>query len=251
VTRLVGAELLKLRTIRSPLGLFLGVLALAALALVGNIASGTLDTDADRAGLLAQAAATGLAFATLLGIIAVTNEFRHGTVVQTFLLEPVRERVVAAKAVAGTLGGAVYGAAAGVAAVAVALPWLASRGASLPVDGELLLALMRLVVAFALAGVLGVAVGFLIRSQVGAIVFALAWFLVIEPLLALLGFALWRNDFGRSPIDPYLPGSAFDAFVTGGAGDHISAPRALLLLVAYCGGLLVLALVATRRRDAL
>jgi ABC-2 type transport system permease protein len=251
VTRLVAAELLKLRTIRSPLGLLLGVLLLAGLALTGNLASGGLDTDPERIGLLVQAAAAGLAFATLLGIVAVTNEFRHGTIVQTFLLEPVRERVVAAKTVAGLVGGAIFGAAVAVVAVAVAVPWLASRDAPLPVDGELLLALVRLVVAFGLAGALGIAVGFLIRSQVGAIVAALAWFLVAEPLLALLGFALWRNDWGRSPIDPYLPGSAFDAFVTGGAGDYIAAPRALLVASAYVVGLLALALLATRTRDAL
>jgi ABC-2 type transport system permease protein len=251
VTRLVSAELLKLRTIRSPLGLLLGVLLLAALALAGNIASGGLDADPERIGLLVQASAAGLAFATLLGIVAVTNEFRHGTIVQTFLLEPVRERVVAAKTAAGLVGGAVFGVAVAIATLAVAIPWLASRGASLPIDGELLFALVRLVVGFALAGALGIAVGFLIRSQVGAIVTALAWFLVAEPLLALLGFALWRNEWGRSPVDPYLPGSAFDAFVTGGAGDYISAPRALAVLAAYVVGLLALALLATRRRDAL
>jgi ABC-2 type transport system permease protein len=251
VTRLVAAELLKLRTIRSPIGLFLGVLLFAGLAVAGNVGSGTLDGDEDRVWLLAQASAAGLVFATLAGIVAVTNEFRHGTVVQTFLLEPVRERVVAAKAVAGTLIGALFGAAVALGSVLVALPWLSSRGASLPLDGELLAALVRVVVAFGLAGALGIAIGFLVRSQVGAIVITLAWFLVAESLVALLGYAVWRNDFGRSPIDPYLPGSAFDAFVTGGAGDAIPTLRAFLVLLGYVVGLLALAVLATRRRDAL
>ena len=251
MTRLVAAELLKLRTTRSPLGLLLGLLALAAIALAGTIASGELDGGPAPADRLVGAAAAALVFATLLGIVAVTNEFRHGTVVQTFLLEPVRERVVAAKAVAGLAAGAVLGVAATLLTLAVALPWLGSRGAPLELGGDLAGALGRLVVAFAVAGVLGVAIGFLIRSQVGAIVATLAWFLVAEPLLAFLGFALWRDDLGRSPVDPYLPGSAFDAFVAGGAGDYVSTGRAALVLLAYVAGLLLLAVVVTRRRDAL
>ncbi len=44
-------------------------------------------------------------FALLLAALAFTAEFRHGTISQTFLVTPVRERVVGAKVGAYGLAG--------------------------------------------------------------------------------------------------------------------------------------------------
>ena len=64
------------------------------------------------------------------GILLVTNEYRHGTVMTTFLAEPRRERVLGAKLVVALLTGAGFGLVAMAVSTLVAAPWLAWRAAS-------------------------------------------------------------------------------------------------------------------------
>ena len=52
---------------------------------------------------LVESAGFGAVLAMILGITMVTTEFRHGTITPTFLAAPSRERVLASKALAGTL----------------------------------------------------------------------------------------------------------------------------------------------------
>jgi ABC-type transport system involved in multi-copper enzyme maturation permease subunit len=49
-------------------------------------------------------------FAALIGVMAMTSEFRHGTICATFVFTPARTRVVAAKVVASVLVGIGFGA---------------------------------------------------------------------------------------------------------------------------------------------
>ena len=249
MSALVGAELLKLRTTRAPFVLALAALALAAVAVSGTIGAGLLD-EGQRALELAGAAAFSTFFATLLGILIVTNEYRHGTITQTLLVTPRRLRVVTAKLLVGTLGGLALGALGAVVTLAIALPWLSTRGHLLAVDGELAEALARLLVAFAVSGALGVALGALLRSQVWAIATVFVWFLIVEPLLTLAGYLVDR-DRGDRIVQPYLPGSALEAITSIDQDDVLLAwPLALLLSIGYVAVLAVLAAFLVTRRDA-
>lgn len=225
------------------------MLAISALVVVGTIGSGVVD-DADRPALeLVSALATGTGiFATILGIIVVTSEYRHGTITPTFLVTPRRERVIAAKVAAGALAGLAIAAVIAALALAIAVPWLAAREHALAFDDELALASVRLAATFVLSVVFGIAVGALIHSQIGAIVTTFAWFLILEEILSLV--AGYLVDFDRDPLGRYLPDSLFATLAGDQGDDHLDPQWALLLLVVYTGALLAVGTVVTVRRDA-
>ena len=109
MTRLVGAELLKVRTTR--LFLWLGLLTLALETLVislhvGKDSLASLGEPRQQRDVVSIAAVSAL-ISLILGIVASAGEYAHGTISQTFLVAPVRERVAAAKLIAGALAGSI------------------------------------------------------------------------------------------------------------------------------------------------
>ena len=105
------AELLKIRSTRTTMGLLIGLIALALLFI---ILTGTLSppsqiiTEQDQVGILSFGSIAGV-FASLAGIMLVTSEYRFGTIRPTFLFNPSRSRLIASKIVAGALAGLVFG----------------------------------------------------------------------------------------------------------------------------------------------
>lgn len=245
---LLSAELLKLRTTRPPYWLLLVTLAIAGLSAAGLVGSGSLDED--RALALAQGASFGSMFVTVLGILIVTNEYRHGTVMTTFLAEPRRVRVLAAKIATALLAGVGFALASAAVAAAVALPWLAARDEALALDGQALEAVVRLVLAFALSAALGAAVGAIVQSQVGAIVLTFVWFLILESIVGVVSSWL-LTDFGEpDPVSPYLLGSVLGGIVGGQGSEYVhDAPTATLLAVVYVAVLAAVGAAVMTRRD--
>ncbi len=246
--RTLAAELLKLRTTRVPLVLGLVVVLITGIAAAALVGSGSLDTD--RALALAQGSTLALMFATVLGILLVTNEYRHGTIMTTFLVEPGRARVLLAKLAAALLAGSAYGLVAIVTVVAVAMPWLALRGEPLALDGQALEALGRLVLAFALSAALGAAAGAIIQSQVGTIVAVLVWFLIVESLIGLVAALVFGSLGEPDPVSPYLPGTTLGGIVGGQGSEYmLRGGPAAMLATAYVAGLSALGALAIVRRD--
>ncbi len=104
--KLLSSELLKLRTIRTSYLLLLGSAAISAIAAAGFVGSGNVDRgDQDPALALGQGASFGTLFVAVLGILIVTNEYRHGPIMTTFLSEPRRVRVLLAKLAAAAIVG--------------------------------------------------------------------------------------------------------------------------------------------------
>ena len=243
---LVAAELLKLRTTRGPYLLALAILVIAGLTAAGIVGAGGLEDD-ERALSLMDAVESASLLAMVLGVVLVTNEYRHGTVTATFLAEPRRERVLVAKLALGALVGAAIGVGAALLGLAVALPWLSSRDEPLPVDAELAAAAARLVLAYSVAVALGVAVGALVHSQLSAVVGVFAWFLVVEQIvIALSGLAA---DFDDNPVARYLPGSVTDAIVSTGGGDVPRPAVGIALALAYVAAIFAAGAAVTVRRD--
>ena len=181
MTRLVHAELLKLwttRTARIVLALAAaGTAALTVLVLVfaGRPGQPALGDDALRQLVLAPNGPLTLA-ALLLGILGMAGEFRHGTATPTFLVTPVRGRVVAAKLAASTLAGLAVALVAAVVVLAVALPWLSAKGVDVSLaDAGLAARLAGLAAAVWLYAVLGTGLGALFRNQFAAVVVGLLW----------------------------------------------------------------------------
>ena len=107
MTRLVRAELLKATTTRLLLWLVLLILALVTLIVsldAGQNAASDLAGPGHQRDLVSSAAVSALV-ALIFGIVASAGEYAHGTISHTFLVAPVRPRVVVAKVVAAMLAG--------------------------------------------------------------------------------------------------------------------------------------------------
>jgi ABC-2 type transport system permease protein len=246
VSRLVAAELLKLRTTRTFYGVVAGALVLIAIISVAAAAAGTFGP-ADRPGRdLLAIGSLAQTFALVLGILAVSTEFRHGTITPSLLAVPSRTRLVAAKLVAHVLAGmllglAAYALCAGLVAVALSIrgidPGLAG--------GDVLEMVAGGTLASGLYAALGVGLGALVRNQVGAVVGALGWGFVIEPLIqAIPGISDTVQKYGLNGAGSGLSATEFDP-----SAATLGQLPAGLLLAAYAAIFVVLGTVVLNRRD--
>ena len=246
MTRLVRAELAKLRTIRLFPGVAAAMTAFAVLTVVAVVTTAGRQgnpplSGADLPALIGAPATLLSGAALLLGILGMTGEFRHHTITQTFLTTPDRGRVVAAKLAAYALAGIALAVFTLAVTAAVALVWLHAKGLGVPVaSGALGRVLAGTLLAAGLCGLVGVGVGALVRNQVAALVGVLVWVVVVEGLLLSLVHA---PGLGR-----WLP-SAAAAALTNPGGAHLSRWVGGLVFAAYG---LAFALAGTRfvvRRD--
>ncbi len=242
MTRLVGAELLKVRTTRLLLWLGLLILGLEVLVIALHVAQDSL-SDLAKPGNqrdVVSIAAVSALISLILGIVASAGEFANGTIGSTFLVAPVRERVALAKLAAAALAGGALALAACVFAWALAAILLKAR--SVPVhlgSGTSLRLVGGIVLAAAITGALGVGFGSLLRRQTAAIVVALVWLLVGEPLL------------GIANADRYGPGHVIASVVEAGnqSSQLLSFGAGLALALAYLAVTAVLGTLALNRAD--
>lgn len=239
---LVRAELLKLTTVRTPRWVLLVQVVLLAMAASGAVVSGVLSPErmATQAGMRTFLAHGGVVaiLSLAIGITMSAGEYRHGTVVDTFLTTPRRSRVVVAKLVAGALAGLVAGAVVAVAVVGLAVAWYQAKGVTL--DWTVVARSTAGVIVWqALYAVLGVAVGAMVRAQTAAVVGAVAWLFVAEGALSQLlsSVGRWLLATAASALG-YAPGNGYLPQVGGGA---VLAGWTVLAGLA--------AVVLTRRRD--
>ena len=238
--RLVYAELLKIRTAPwTTLTLVLALLAIMGLASAGISNDAESGFVSDPEGDIVDAAGIATIFTLILGILIVTWDYRHGTVTQTFLAVPRRERVVAAKLVTAVLLAVLLVVAALALALLVARLWL---GDLFDLTDENWKQAGRLVISAVLWAILGLGVGAMLQTQVGALITALIWFLVVEQILVGLGSRIWD-------IGDYLPGQALSAFGGLDPSEHLSRTSAALLAAAYAFGFAAVGLVSVLRRD--
>lgn len=219
------AELLKIRSTRTTLGIVLGMIALILLfSLLSGLLTKApnLTSSEDQRGLLSVGSLAGV-FSALAGIMLVTSEYRFGTIRPTLLFNPRRSRVLAAKLAAGLLTGILFGIVGEALGFAIGYATLAGRGIDYNLNAnQTTLLLLGTLASVALWGALGVGIGAVVRNQVGAIVALLAWGLVAENLL----FA-FVPSVGR-----FAPAHSSDALI-GLTTKH--------LLPAAAGGVILLA----------
>ena len=142
------AEFLKLATTKTAAGL--AGLAAAVTALIAALESATAGTGrgmaipslATPAGLRDALASTGFALiaAAVLGTVITCGEFRHKTATGTYLDQPDRTRVLAARAITAAAAGIVVGLASAATATSIAHSFAAARGylLALPAAGAVL-----------------------------------------------------------------------------------------------------------------
>jgi len=246
VRRTLSSELLKLRTTRTFYALVASAVLLSSgltvvAAALGRWRAGGTAPGQDLVGF----SFFGLAFAFVLGLLAVTTEFRHGTITPTLQAVPGRSRLVAAKVVTHMLAGLVLGLLAVVLNLLLVEAVLSIRdidsGAS---AGDMARWVGGFAVATALFAAIGVGVGAIIRNQVAALVGAFAWLFVVEPLLGAIptvGDSVRR--FGLGGLSDGL-----DRF-NGHGDDLLGQLPAALVLAAYVVLFAAAGAALLRRRD--
>ena len=237
----IKAELLKIRSTRTTIGIVLGMIALILLfSLLSGLLTKAPDLTSteDQRGVLSVGSLAGV-FSALAGIMLMTSEYRYGTIRPTFLFTPQRSRVLAAKLAAGLLAGLVFGIVGeglgfGIGYVCPQRPRHPVRPQRQPDRA----APARHLAGTALWGAIGVGLGAIIRSQVGAIIGLLAWGFVIENLL----FA-FVPSVGR-----FAPVHAGDGLI-GLTTTPFTPPPAALVLVAWTIALALAGIALATRRD--
>ena len=238
----IKAELLKIRSTRTTIGLALGMIALILLfALLSGLLTKAphLMSSQDQLGLLSIGSFSGV-FSALAGIMLITSEYRYGTIRPTFLFSPRRSRVLAAKLAAGLLAGLAFGVAGQALGIGIGIGILDARGIPYaPGTGATALLLGGTLAASALWGAIGVGLGAIVRNQVGAIIALLAWGFVVENLL----FA-FVPSVGR-----FAPAHAQNGLF-GLTTKHLLSPAAgAAALIAWTAALAAVGVVLAARRD--
>ncbi len=194
-------------------------------------------------------AGTAATFVLILGVIAMTGEFRHMTVTTSFLVTPTRWPVLVAKWILYGLLGAAIGAITILAVTVVTAVLLAVAGGPPLTLGMVVPVLVGGVIGVALYAIVGVGLGSLITNQVAAIVVALVWMLLVEAFVSL----------AFPKVAPWLPGGALDsamsvgmqADLTGGFTDATLLPSwaGILVVLGYAAVFGAIASRTTLRRD--
>ncbi|HEY9390002.1 MAG TPA: ABC transporter permease [Mycobacteriales bacterium] len=253
MSHLIRTEIRKVFTTKLWWGLLLGALAITTLGVVatilsaGNAQSGIpplSDPQTQRQAFGSTGAA--LIFILILGVIGVTTEYRHFTSRPTFLFEPRRGRVVAAKLVTYAGMGLLYSILCAALAVAIALPWLSARGVDVSLaDNGIPRTLITTVASVAIFGMVGVGLGVLVRNQVAAVIGGLAYLFVFEPLVRVIPYV---RDAYR-----FLPGGANEALTQsnaqGGPVELLDPWAGGMVLVGWGLLFVILGTVLTVRRD--
>ncbi len=247
--RLVSAEILKITTTKMWLGMLIGVVLYIGIGVVATIFAPTqpgvdvptLETADGMRNLFANGGG-GYVFAIVIGALGMTQELRHQTLTSMLLAEPRRNRVMVAKMGAYGLVGAFYGLVGIVFGYLLALALLPLKThADLPTTAMWQIA-GGAILGCALFAVLGVAVGTLVRNQIGAILGILVWVLLIEQLVVVF----------LPKVGKWLPGGALGGVLqaTGFNGTtYLPVWGGSLVLIGYAVVFGMLAAATTQRRD--
>jgi ABC-2 type transport system permease protein len=251
---LLAVERIKLFSTRSPWW----CIALAAVIMIGFSALITALSGGPDFPLTVGTTLVGYGFALnvilVMAAIAITTEYRTGTIRATFMAVPNRTAALLAKVGTVALVSGVVGEV--IAFGAYGVGRLIKPNADLTINTE---AEWRYVAGigliFALSAVIAIAVGALVRHTAGAVAILLVWIMLVESLVGIIPKV--GDDIQR-----WLPWVQANHFLTAGSGEAagegsgfgLSMPFGPWGALAYFAGvtaaLLVVALVAVERRDA-
>lgn len=249
--RAITSEWIKFRTLRSTWYTLAG--AVAAVVVIG-IVIGYLTSTSSWSGLDAEDRAAsaplqgyllGQLLIGVLGVLFVTSEYGTGMIRSTFAAIPRRLPVLAAKITTFGAISLVTMTASSFAAFFGAQVFLSNQGhGSSLSDPGALRAVAGVGLYLALIGILGGALGWIIRSTAGTIAALVGVLLVLPGLIAAI-----PGSFATS-VAKYLPGSAADSFLTTSpAPDSLAPWTGMGVLVLWVAAALVAAVVVLRRRD--
>lgn len=245
----LASEWTKMRSVRSTMWTYAaGFLLMLGFALLISISAANTKEPVDMTGF--DITVAGIPFASIamatLGVLVISSEYRTGMIRTTLQAVPQRLTLLSAKILVFTVTTALFSAAATAVTFFAVQPILAGKGLDSALgDPEVLRALIGTVLFLTASGLLGLALGALIRHTPGAILSAVG-LLLIAPQLSQLLPGTW--------------GAAVHKHFTTNAGSKVmalqTAPESLTpwagfaVYVAWVAVIMVAAAVLLRRRDA-
>ena len=241
---LVNAERIKLASTRSP---YWCLVAILVAGLGFAVINGLPDSGqgASIGGAL-LGATIGMSIFMVLAALSITTEYRFGTIRSTFLAAPKRLNVLLAKSVLVGVIGLVVG-----SVVALAAFYLTKALAASPImpmelsTGDEWRQVLGYGPLFAIAGVMAVSVGTILRQSAGAVAILLLWPLLIERLVSLIPTV---GDY--APWLPFAAGQQFVSAVGTQNPDNPTPFQGLLVFAAWALLLWLIALFLLKKRDA-
>lgn len=257
--RVILSEWIKLRSVRSWTVMMIAaaVLLISFGALAASVASGAVTQTGPRPGggpfAAVDPTAISLAGVTLgqliigvLGVLFISNEYANGMIRSSFAAVPRRLPVLWAKVVVLAASLAVVMLIAVLASFLIGQLILGDgKNTTLAADG-VLRAVLGSGLYLAGIGVLGIAIGALMRNTAGAISVVVATLLIVPGLARLVLPESWNTT-----LTPYLPSNAGSAFTSvTGSDTLLSSGAGAAVFVGWLVVLLAGAAVLIRRRDA-
>ena len=246
----ITVERIKLFSTRSPWWCMIvaAVLTLGLAALATAFTKGTVTI-----GLTQGGAQLSQMVMMVMAALAVTTEYRFGTIRTSFQAVPQRASLLLGKTAVVAALSALVGLIASFGAWGIGN--IFSKGADLSINTGAewrLLAGQGLV--FALSAVIAVAIGILIRQSAGAIAILILWPLLVENLFNLIPKV--GDDMSR-----WSPFQNASSFLNQGQDFGVNGPQAdsqyalgpwwaLLYFAGWAAALMTIALVSASKRDA-
>jgi ABC-2 type transport system permease protein len=280
VIRLIRAEFMKIRTTSTGWLCLTGFIVFTAMALTINgfgihsqlyperglvsppQALAQVAQARTPAGMAAMAASMmtsgqriGVMFALLLGVLVVTSEFANQTAAVTFVTVPRRTTVIMAKVAAAACCGALFWLVGTVIAAVTTPLFLYSQHISTSLAGWMVTRSVLLnLLAFVVWGVFGLGLGAVLRSQIVAVIAAIAVYagsfgteLVFS---ALYNFFHQGWMLGAPVIGPAV---ASEVMTTSGPAFPYAPPGWVggIIIIGYTVALVAGGIVLTKRRDVI
>jgi ABC-2 type transport system permease protein len=250
VRRAIRSEWIKFRTLRSSWavlgGAIVGMVAIALLVAynIRHVGPSLQSDDLAPSGPM-QGYYLGQLLIGSLGVLFVSGEYSTGMIRSTMAAVPKRFPVLWAKL-------AVFVGVTAVSMISISVIAFISAQALIGryrtgfslADPGVLRVVIGTGVYLTLAGVIGAAIGWIVRSTPGSLVTYFA-IIVVLPVLFANAFGTWGKDVAQ-----VLPGAAGRTFVSSIREPHTLSPwLGLLVLLAWAAGGLTVALITLRRRD--
>lgn len=239
MTRLLGGELIKVRTTRTAIGFGVAGLLLALAATLLSILTSDLTSVDDKRNALNFGGGIGILF-LLFGAVGATGEFRHRTLAPAVLIAPDRLRLLLARIQAYSLAGLLFGLIIAIITLGIGLALIGGEPGPGLTGGDYTKLGVGGVLDVVVCAAIGVGVGTLVRNQVAAVVGILIWLTILEPLTGLLHHHIADYTLG-STLDRVGRGTFDPGEPTWGAS--------ILVLLAWGVVLCVLGAAVDRRRD--
>ena len=246
----VNAERIKLLSTKSPYWCvaIVAVVAILFSVLIGlGNSTSSAGTSVYVSDLTVGMTQIGVVVLMIMAVLAVTSEFRFGTIRTTFQAIPSRETVLGAKAVVYGGVAVVVSFVVGIVSMVLGKALSGDSGGRLDLAGsEAIRQYWGIPVYTLLCILIGLGIGAIVRQSAGAIVVLLIWSLVLENILI--------NIPKVKVVAPYMPFTNASRFLTDRGSDGIdyvwNAYGSILYFAVVALVIFGIGVVLTKKRDA-